>query len=99
MAVEQGTATFHCQHSLAVAVGWRVNGMPLNTAIFQNISSNSTPGPNGVTTHILSIGTLLVYNGTTIECAAFFAGSLPQITTPVPLFIQGMIIMYMYVCM
>ena len=100
VAVEQGVATFHCQHSLADAIGWRVNRMPLNTADFQNISTASTPGPNGVTTHILSIGIFLVYNGITIErIATFFDGSLPQVTTPVPLLIQGMIIMYMYVCM
>ena len=100
VAVEQGTATFRCQHSLAVAVVWRLNRMPLNTANFQNISTNSTSEFNGVTTHTLSIGTLLEYNGTTIECVAtFFDGSLPQVTTPVPLLIQGMIIMYMYVCM
>ena len=99
VAVEQGVATFHCQHSFAVAVGWRVNGMSLNTANFQNISTNSTPGPNGAATLTLSIGTLLEYNGTTIECvAAFFDGSLPMFTPPVLLLIQGMIIMYMYVC-
>ena len=89
MAVEQRTATFQCQHSLAGAVGWRVNGIPLNTANFQNISATSTPGFNGITTHILSIGTLLEYNGVTIECVAFFDRSSPQFTPPVPLLIQG----------
>ena len=75
--------------------------MPLNTANFQNISTTSTPGPSGVITHILSIGTLLVHNGTTIECVAtFFDGSSPQVTTPVPLLIQGIIfiIIIMHAC-
>ena len=99
VAVEQGIATFQCQHSVAAAVGWRVNGMSLYTANFQNISINSAPGPNGITSHTLSIGTLLEYNGTTIECVAtFFDGSSPVFTPSVLLLIQGTIIMYMYVC-
>ena len=85
VAVEQGTATFQCQHPLAIAVGWRVNGILLNVATFQNISSAT---PNDVT--ILSIGTLLVYNGTTVECiATFIDGSSPQFAPTVLLFIQG----------
>ena len=89
VAVEQGTATFQCQHSFADAVGWRVNGTLLNVVKFQNISATSTPGFNGITTHILSIGTLVEYNGVTIECVAFFDRSSPQFTPLVPLFIQG----------
>ena len=90
VAVEQGTATFQCQHPLAIAIGWRVNGISLNVATLQNISDASVGTPNGVA-RILSIGTLLVYNGTTIECiVTFIDGSLPQFTTPVPLVIQGM---------
>ena len=89
MAVEQGTATFQCQHPLAVAVGWRVNGIPLNAATLQNVSTTSVGTPNGVAS-LLSIGTLLVYNGITIECvAAFIDGSSPQFTPPVALLIQG----------
>ena len=90
VTVEQGTATFPCQHSLAVAIGWRINGILLNTANFQNISTTSTSGPSGVTTHILSIGTLLDHNATIIECVAtFFDGSSPEFTAPVALLIQG----------
>ena len=93
VAVEQGIATFQCQHSLAVAIGWRVNGTLLNTVNFQNISATSVSGHNGVSTHILSIGTPLKYNGTAIECiATFIDGSPPQVTTSVPLLIQGIII-------
>ena len=99
MAVEQGTATFQCQHSLADVISWRVNGMPLSTAAnFFNISVIRFSGVNGVSTNILSIGTLLVYNGTTIECVAIFidGSSLPQYTAPVALFIQGIIIILNY---
>ncbi len=88
--MEQGTATFQCQHPLAVLVGWRVNGTPLNVANLQNISAANVGTPNGVTT-ILSISTpRLVYNGITVECiATLFDGSSPQSTSPVTLRIQG----------
>ena len=89
VAVEQGTATFQCQHPLADVIGWRVNGIPLNVATLRNISIASVGTPNGVAS-TLSIGTLLVYNGITIECVAtFIDGSLPQFTPPVTLLIQG----------
>ena len=92
VAVEQETATFQCQHPLAIAIGWRVNGIPLNVAALQNVSITSIGTPNGVTS-LLSIGTLLVYNGITVECvAAFIDGSSPQLTTPVVLLIQGVTI-------
>ena len=85
MAVEQGTATFQYQHPLAVAIDWRVNGISLNVATLQNIS---TATPNDVI--ILSVATLLVYNGIIIECVAtFIDGLLPQFTAPVVLLIQG----------
>ncbi len=85
MAVEQGTATFQCQHPLADVVGWRVNGIPLSVATLQNVSAVSVGA-----TSMLSIGTLLVYNGTTVECVAtFFDGSSPQFTAPVALLIQA----------
>ena len=85
MAVEQRTATFQCQHPLADVIGWRVNGILLNVAILPNVSSAT---PNDVT--LLSIATLLSYNGMIIECiAAFIDGSPPQFTTPVALLIQG----------
>ena len=85
VAVEQGTATFQCRHPLAVSIGWRVNEILLNVVTLQNIS---TATPNDVT--ILSIATLLVYNGITVECiASFIDGSPPQFTPPVRLLIQG----------
>jgi hypothetical protein len=89
VAVEQGTATFQCQHPLADFISWRVNGIPLNLATLQNVSTASVGTPNGVTI-VLSIPTLFVYNGTTVECVAvFFDGLSPQFTAPVTLFIQG----------
>ena len=89
VAVEQGTATFQCQHPLAVAIGWRVNGILLNVAALPNVSTASFGTPNGITT-ILSIGSLLENNGTIVECiAAFFDGSSPVLSTPVPLIVQG----------
>ena len=89
MAVEQGTATFQCQHPLAVVIGWRVNGISLSIAALPNVSVTSVETPSGVTT-ILSIRTLLDNNGTTVECIALFIdGSSPQFTPPVALLIQG----------
>ena len=85
---------FQCQHSLAEVIIWRVNGIPLERAAnFSNVSVTSFVGVNGVSTH-LSIGTLLVYNGTTIDCVAVFidGSSSPQYTAPVALLIQGIII-------
>ena len=91
VAVEQETATFQCQHPLAIAIGWRVNGI-LNIATFPNVSVTSIGTPNGVTT-ILSISTILVYNETTVECiATFIDGSSPQFTPLVTLLIQGIIL-------
>ena len=94
VAVEQGTATFQCQHPLAVVIGWRVNRMSLNMANLLNVSSATHINA----TTILSIATLLVYNGTIVECiATFIDGSSPQFTAPVALLIQGIhtvIVMY-----
>ena len=89
VAVEQGTAPFQCQHPLAIAIGWRVNGiLLLKNADSQNLSVTSATTHNGVT--ILSIGSLLENNGTTVECiATFFDGSSPILSTPVPLLVQG----------
>ena len=98
VAVEQGTATFQCQHPLADVITWRVNGIPLNMAAFSSVSTASVVTPNGVTT-ILSIGTLLDNNGTTIECIALIIDeSSLQFTAPVVLLIQGTKIMNAQEC-
>ena len=39
VAVEQGTATFQCQHPLAVSIGWRVNGILLNSTTLLNVTT------------------------------------------------------------
>ena len=87
VAVEQGTATFLCQCSIANLISWRVNGVSLNMAAnLSNISTHSIHG--GIYT--LSIGNLLVNNGISIKCVAvFFDGSLLQFTAPVLLIVQG----------
>ena len=86
VAVEQGTATFQCRHPLAVAIGWRVNGLSLNVVTLPNVTTATS---NYVT--ILTISTLLVYNGITIECVAtFIDGSSPQFAPSMQLLIQGM---------
>ena len=42
VAVEQGTATFQCQHPLAsaVSIGWLLNRTPLNRARLTNVSTS-----------------------------------------------------------
>ena len=96
VAVEQRTATFQCQCSHADLIDWRVNGSSLNTAIgLSNISITSIRPSNGVVIYMLSIETLLAYDGTIIECVAGFLDEpLPQLqfTPSVTLRIQGIII-------
>ena len=91
VAVEQGTATFQCQCSHADFIDWRVNGLSLNIAVnLFNISATITRLSN---INMLSIETLLAYDGTIIECVAVFVddGPLPRLefTPPVTLRIQG----------
>ena len=85
MAVEQEVATFNCQCLSCDAITWRLNGALLNRINSPNITTSS----NG-TIRLLSIGTLLEYNGTTVQCVAIFVdGSPPIFTPPVTLLIQG----------
>ena len=83
MAVEQETATFHCQYSSSGGINWRVNGTPLNKLDSANISIT-----NGGTT--ITFPTLLVFHQTTVVCVAFFDTSPPQFTSPVMLLVQGL---------
>ena len=69
MAVEQGTATFQCQYSLADHINWLLNGISLNRADLRHVSS-SVQFKGSVRTYTLSIGTRLEYNQTTVECVA-----------------------------
>ena len=40
VAVEQGTATFRCQHPLADGINWLLNGTSLNRASLTNVSTS-----------------------------------------------------------
>ena len=95
VAVEEGMATFYCQHSACDIIDWRVNGSSLNrlrSTMIVFSRSNSQAGDAQV--YSLSIGTLLEYNMTRVECVAiFFDGSPPQFTSLVTLLIQGVYIL------
>ena len=85
VAVEQGTATFYCQHSSSDAINWRVNVTSVNKINSPNIATTTFTGVNTIT-----FQTILEFNQTTVECVAiFFDGSPPQFTSPVALLIQG----------
>ena len=87
MAVEQGTATFHCQHLSSDTIGWRVNGTSLNKLDSPNISTTSF---TNIGTKI-AFPTLLEFHQTIVVCVAtFFDTSPPQFTPPVMLLIQGL---------
>ena len=91
MAVEQGTATFYCQHLTSDSISWRVNGRAENKIISPNISTCEIQQIGGGRIILLSIGTLLEFNQTTVECVAFFIdGTPPQVTPAVTLLIQGL---------
>ena len=95
VAVEQEVATFYCQHLSCDIIAWRVNGTLLNRINSPNIRSSSSG-----TIRLLSIGTLPEYNGTTVECVAFFFDGTPPLPTlPVTLLIQGIyVIVYILIC-
>ena len=95
-SVEQGRATFSCQHSLADSIQWSLNGTARNRLNLPNISVYDDPSDGDGTRHILSIETLPQYNQTTIECVASFNESPSKDTPPVTLLIQGM---YMLILM
>ena len=96
LAVEQGTATFQCQHPLADGINWLLNGTPVTRAGLANVSS-SIQSQGSVATYTLSIGALIEYSQTTVECVAtFIDGSPLQFTEPVMLLIQGGIIILFF---
>ena len=85
VAVEQEVAVFVCQHLSSDGIAWLVNGTSLNRIISPDITTS-----NNGTIFLLSIGTLLDYNETTVECVATFLDGSPPIFTPnVTLLIQG----------
>ena len=93
MAVEQGTATFQCQHSLADGINWLLNGISISRAGLGPVSS-IVQFKGSIATYTLSIGTLIEYNQTTVECVAIFIESPPQMSQAVMLLIQGRLIDY-----
>ena len=93
MAVEQGIATFQCQHQHADVITWHLNGTSINRAglglVYSSVQFNGS-----VITYTLSIGALIKYNQTTVECVALFFESPPQMSQAVMLLIQGRLIDY-----
>ena len=85
LEVTAGTeAVFRCQHSGADSLGWRVN--------YTSVERYPLPGiSEGL--GILTILALPEYNGTVVECVAlFFDGSLPALSPPAYLIVQGRVI-------
>ena len=93
VAVEQETATFQCQHSLADDITWLLNGTSLNRTGLPNVFF-SVRFKGSVRTYTLSIGTLVEYNQTKVECVALFIESPLQKSEAVVLLIQGRLIDY-----
>ena len=91
VAVEKEMATFVCQHSACDFITWRVNGSSLNRKLPNISNDDSQVDDAGIRVYSLSIGTLLEYNTTRVECVATFFDGSPQFTSPVTLLIQGQI--------
>ena len=69
----QTQAVFRCHHSsLEAIIAWRVNGSSVRE--FSDITTSSVV-VNNSRVGMLAIPTRSEYNGTVIECVAFFAGS------------------------
>ena len=86
MTVEQGVATFHCQHRSCDDISWKVNGTLLS---LQSVIKRPLSG--GGFSSSLSIETHPDFNETTIQCVAIFFRILSpfQYTAPETLLIQG----------
>ena len=77
-------AIFRCQHSAADSLGWRVNGNSIERDPLPGVSEG--PGT-------LTILALPENNGTVVECVAlFFNGSLPSLSPPAYLIVQGRVV-------
>ena len=86
-------AVFRCRHqSLEVIIDWRVNGLPRRQ--LPNITIGSVT-ENDITVDLLIIPARSEYNGTEVECEAFFRnGPLPEVTPPATLTIIAGLINY-----
>ena len=63
-----------------------------------NISTDEIHKIGGGKIYTVSIGTILEFNQTTVECVAvFFDGTLPLFTPAVTLLIQGLMNIYIYI--
>ena len=90
VAVELETATFQCQHLSCDGIGWRVNGMSLDTMNPPNITTDRILLSSADVQYTLTIVTLLEYNQTNVECVAIFFDRLPVLTETAVLLIQGL---------
>lgn len=95
--VAQGQeATFHCQHSTADAVVWKLNDIALNShnSSFVGDIAVRTSYSDGVSRNTLTLPALPKYNQTRIECVAFSDGSAVEHIDTVILTIQGLFIVH-----
>lgn len=97
VAVEQRVASFKCVYTdlNAVNIDWRVNGTLLSRRGLSNVTAN-TQLTDGVVTSVLSVGTLLEYNNSRIQCVGSSSDGRSFVATfflnpPVKLHIQGFI--------
>ena len=73
-------AVFRCRHSDADFIGWKVN----------NVSIGRDPLPGvSVGAGTLTILALPEFNGTVVECLAFFISGTAESAPPVMLIVQG----------
>ena len=90
---------YRCNHSQTIAINWRINGSDLIgiETLPQNVNTSIVSFPNGDKVYTLTIGGLLEYNETQIQCvASFHDGSNPVMTPIVLFYTQGIIIIINY---
>ena len=81
-------AVFHCEHSTADSVVWKINGTNSDNLPDSGSVVNET---NIGRSHTLSIRATPQYNATRVECVALSIGSSQSVTTtPAVLLIQRM---------
>lgn len=86
------TAQFHCRHSAANQITWRINGSSISNSNLRNISMKSMPLTDGHARYILNIEGVVTYNGTHVVCVAVFTSGVcttKESNNMVVLLIQG----------